>query len=235
MKSLLEKFKEKAILPGDRTEERANSEFTSLSIAAQNLFGVERVAKEKLVQKAEQVRADAKFSQYGWKRLSLQPFGWTKGLVNVRPAFSIFRIDDAKMEVLNGSFNRPRLVPDPIRVAYQPTFEIKGHWSAYFRGVIPQSIKETILKAAPLFTSKSDGYNDLVHLYLLCEETSWNNQDGAPQNFVVVGWDGIDLWLIEDYVEPLSFEKFLKVEFPDLMAAPKHLALPEYNPYGGNE
>ena len=235
MKTLLEKFVEKAVLPGERSEERAKSESDSLSLAALNLFGVERTAKERLNRTSEQVRADAKFSQQGWKRLSLKPLGWTKGLVTIKPAFSIFRIDDSRMTIQGSSFERPRLLPEPIKAAYLPAIEITTrYWDTTFKGVIPQATKETILKAAPFFTTNSDGYNDMPHVYLLCEE-DWGKND-KPQKFIVVGWDGTDLWLIDDYVEPLSFEKFMDFEFPDLSKTPTHLSLPEYNPYsGGNE
>ena len=234
MKTLLEKFVAKATIPADRSEEEAATQITNLSVVAQNLFGVERMTRNKLEYKAAQVRAETKFVKHGWQRLSLQPLGWTNGVININPAFSIFRIDDPNMRVRNGRFERPHSMPEEFNTAFHPAFEISGSWDATFRGVIPPKTKETIIKAAPLFTIQAEYGQKIPHLYLLCEEKNWGNKESKPQNYVLVGWDGNDLWLVEDYIEPLSYEQFMKVEFPDLIStASKHLSLPEYNPYSG--
>ncbi|HEY5040115.1 MAG TPA: hypothetical protein VIJ93_13695 [bacterium] len=236
MKTLLEKFVAKAVIPSDRSEEEAATQVTSLSVVAQNLFGVERVTRHKLEYKAAQVRSESKFVKFGWQRLSLEPLGWTTGLINIKPAFSIFRIDDPNMRVRSRDFERPNLMPPEIATAFRPAFEIVPNWNATFQGVLPAKVKETITKAAPLFTIQHEYGQVVSHLYLLCEEKSWENvKKDQPQNFILVGWDGNDLWLVEDYIEPLSFDQFMKIEFADLGKAPDHLSLPQYNPYQGVE
>src|SRR5665213_2270464 len=92
MKTLLEKFVATAVISADRSEEEAATQVTNLSVVAQNLFGVERMTRNKLEYKAAQVRSETKFVKFGWHRLSLKPLGWTTGLINIKPAFSIFRL-----------------------------------------------------------------------------------------------------------------------------------------------
>ncbi len=232
----LEKLTSKATLPPRQEKERAESEINSISLVAQNLFGVERLARQSLEARVDRTRAQTKFAEHGWRTLDTTCLGWTRGFINPVPTFAMFRIDDSQMVINANKVERPHEFPSALREAYRPALQFtRGNkLTMTFRGVLPEETKEKITKIAPLFTAPGQNMAMIPHLYLVCE-ANLNKTTTKPQEFVLVGWDQTHLWLIEDEkVQSMTVDKFIDFKFPEF-TAPEFLSLPEYNPYGGTE
>jgi hypothetical protein len=237
--SLLEKVMATAKAPPERSEEELKAEEVSLSSARDSFFGVERLSTSQIEEAAKRLRSDRLFMGKGWKRLSMEPLKWTRGWGSY-PVFALYSLDDNVMQMSNqGGISRPANLPSAIVKCYEPSYRGLGsyerteHIFTTFQGVIPMEVRKRIAEAMKLFESRSEHNVPVTHIYLMAEATKWESGVAYTPKAVtnadpiVVGYDGLDLWWIDDF-NLSSLEDYVIKEFPQLLAASEYLSLPAH-------
>jgi hypothetical protein len=237
--SLLEKVMATAKTPAERSEEELKAEEVSLASARESFFGVERLSTSQIEEAAKRLRSDRLFMGKGWKRLSMEPLRWTRGWGS-HPVFALYGINDNVMQMSNtDGITRPANLPSAIVACYQPSYRGLGSYEhretifSTFQGVIPMEVRKRITEAMKLFESRSEHNAPVTHVYLMAEVIKWQKEVvNAPKAItnadpIVVGFDGLDLWWIDDF-NLSNLEDYVIKEFPQLLAASEYLSLPAH-------
>lgn len=210
--------------------------------ARESLLGIERQSKVKLEQQAARLRRDLKFMDTPYMRLSLEPLTWTRGYgAGIRPVFATYTLTDPVMTIRTrqavqtsgggflahgASVEGPGL-PDQIAECYRKVHQTLGdRIKSTFVGIIPTEAKEAIKTATPLFSERIQGRPDI---YIIAEGQWVVDKEPVPEqprrwDPLVVGWDGMDLWLIAHF-DLSSLEDYVIKEFPALPPGPEQLRL----------
>lgn len=243
MTTLLEQAKATAVLPEQKTEEQLDAEISALRSANESLFGIERISKDALYNATFRLSQDKKFLGTGYKRLSLEPLKWSVGRLQPRPVFALYAINDPVMTISNykiGHVSSPGNFPVKLEQIYRVHGDALGNperrivtISSTFMGVIPAEVRPAIKKAIEQFKEVASSGSIINRVYIMAEAKNWQTKVKAipPPPLVwldplVVGWDGMDLWLVTSFdLTPL--ENYVAKEFPAL-EAPRYPSLPAH-------
>jgi hypothetical protein len=93
-------------------------------------------------------------------------------------------------------------------------------------------VRPKIKEALELFKLQTNHGQVIDHVYLMAEVKHWDTsveiKPRPPRVWLdplVVGWDGLDLWLITSF-DMTPLERYVTKEFP-ASTVPQYLALPE--------
>lgn len=246
------RFAQTGVALAEREEETVNSELVAVSLAHDSMFGLEKIAAEKLELQAHRLRREAKYAGTGYKRLSLEPFGWMKrGAFTDCPMFAIYSLDNPEMIIRSADAVRenggdwmplstdvvtPSPVPQKIKSLYRAYQRRRaGNWriTSTFQGVIPKNVRQEIRTALPLFTTPGDSSVHTRSNVFVVGEAQWVEgvEPMRPKlrqfDPLVVGWDGEDLWLISHF-DLTDVERYMIEEFPALPEHTNNLILPDH-------
>jgi hypothetical protein len=239
--SMLDKVKATARAPEPRSKEQLEAEIYAMRSAQESMFGVENSSKQRLENAAFRLSQDLKFQDLGYKRLSLAPLSWTKGILAPVPVFALYDINDPVMVLSNeGGLEQPSLIySTTLQSIYKSLARGLGNPSksivrirSTFDGVIPMEVRPKIKEAIDLFELRSNGGQVCNRVSLMAEVEHWSvsraEKPRLRQNWdpLVVGWDGLDLWLVTAF-DVAKLESYVVKEFPAI-EAPLYLALPEH-------
>lgn len=198
-----------AVLPIDGS---AEAELDRLTALQGQLLPIERIALERVTERAEQLRAA---KELPYSKLSLEPLRWRK---NGRPVFAVYSLDTPECWLVS-RFGRsfatddgdwvadetlPPL-PEPIGRALMGGLMLPRAMSlrSTFTGLIPPLARAEIAKAKPLFGED---------VYIIAE-ANWEQVPSPRIDPLVVGWRAGALWLIAQF-DLTDIENYFVSEFP---------------------
>ena len=197
-KLLTKQFSQKEIEDQKNQLLSVNKQIEDVQILVENLtFGCEKIAKEK----AEKLLSNLKdqksqidkiiFFGKDYQLFSLEPFKWRN---DKAPSLVLFSLDDPYFVESNTDMqnnadtqDRPKL-PRKIRSLFR---DLNDNWKIMrcsLECIIPAKIKEKIEKVKSSFED----------IFIVAEPIIDKKVPSDPDPFVV-GWDGINLWLIDSF------------------------------------